>query len=72
MAPVALPPWLAPSLLSAISHRAEQDMATGASPDAVRRLAFEAARCAQPAMPMPHLAETVEIALWIARADGGG
>ena len=42
-------------------------MAVGRSPEAVRQEAFEAARAAHPAWPMPRLAEAVSIALGLAR-----
>ena len=63
----ALPAWLAPTLLAVLARRIEAAMAVGRSPEAVRQEAFEAARAAHPAWPMPRLAEAVSIALGLAR-----
>jgi hypothetical protein len=65
-----LPAWLSPRLLRLLADGIAADTAHGAPHHVVMQTAHERARAIYPAMPMPHIAEAVTLATWVAQAPG--
>jgi hypothetical protein len=68
----AAPEWLAPRLLSRLADGIAADLARGVPHQVAVQTATERARAQRPAMPMPHIAEAVALAVWIASAGMPG
>ncbi len=65
----SLPPWLAPGLIATLARVVEGEKTRGATRAAIVRRAHDTALALCPALPRPHLAEAVSLALWVGGAE---
>jgi hypothetical protein len=64
-----LPPWLRPGLIATLAAVVEREKARGVCRTTIASRTRDTALALCPALPRPHVAEAVEVALWVGGAE---
>jgi hypothetical protein len=64
-----LPPWLRPGLIASLARIVEREKGRGACRAGIASRTRDAALALCPALPRPHVAEAVAVALWVGGAE---